>query len=743
MTVSLPEEDARLAMAAFLIDQLDFIFFFYGLAFLLLGATCWAIARRRRNERSWAMLAAFGLIHGAGEWLDLSALILGDSPVFSSIRLSVMTASFVFLAEFGRIQMSDRRWTPGRWIYPLILGLVVLIAYAAGLTEAGIAARYALGLVGALASSLALLGRARSLSGPGRSYARSAAIAFALYGIAAGFIVPAAPFWPASIVNDAAFAGLTGVPIQLIRGLLACWIALAVWAIWGEQLASEVSSGSFSAYLREQFLWTAGLMSLILMLGWALTERLGEIYRHNVETEASGDIDLVASRVSKELDTADALTETLAGSPSTKDALAQGGDAALARAKAVLDLHVGAGRAEGGYLLDAEGGAVAASGALAQRRAADLLGSVRERSGSPERRAGFVFDAATRATVYHTSRDVTDAENRVVGAAALIVSVEAFAKDLEGLNRPYYFVDPHGVVVLSNLPDADHRTLWPLDTAAVSELAGRFDGVDVRPIARAEIRDAAWMQIDGAREYVRRRFIAGTDWSLIILKPTRQIFATRFVGIVITLLVTIVALMYLLGKERWMHEDAQRKAQSKLQDLARDLNIKATTDPLTGLYNRLRLNDILPHEMARSDRVGSPLSVVMYDIDQFKGVNDRFGHAVGDKVLATLSGTVSASLRATDNLVRWGGEEFLLILPDTDPESARHVAEKLRAAVAAQPFDEVGQVTSSFGVAGYAAGEPMADLIARADKALYRAKANGRNQVAVAPPPLSRRTAQA
>lgn len=647
-------------MAAFLNDQLDFIFFFYGLAFLLLGATCWAIARRRTDERHWPLLAAFGLVHGLAEWLDLSALILGDSPTFSAVRIGVMAASFVFLAEFGRLQMAGRSWVLGRWAYLPVLGLIALVGHFGGLTEAGIVSRYTLGFSGSLAASCALAIRANHLSGSGRVSARAAAVGLALYAVATGAIVPAAPFWPANVVNSTAFTALTGVPIQLIRGILACWIAFAVWAIWGQQLASEVSSGSFSAYLRKQFFWTVSMMFAILIAGWALTEWLGEIYRHNVEIEAGGDIDLLASRFAGELTTADALITTLAASPSTREALEQGDESALARAQAVLELHVAAGGLDGGLILDANGTPVAASGALAQRPAADLLGAAQPGGA---RRSGFVFDAVTQATIYHTGRTVTDADARAIGAAALMVSVEAFGKDLEGLNRPYYFVDPHGVVAMSNVPDSQHRTLWPLDPTVQVRLTGRFGALDARPIARGEIQDAIWTEIAGSREYVRRRFIANTEWSLIILKPTREIFATRFVGIVITLLVTVVGLMYLLGKERWMHEDAQRKAQSKLRDIAHDLNIKATTDTLTGLHNRLMLSDILPHEMARADRTGHALSVVMYDIDHFKAINDNFGHAAGDQVLAELSRTVAGSLRATDHLVRWGARNSCWFCP--------------------------------------------------------------------------------
>ncbi len=567
-----------MALAAFLNAQLDFIFFFYGLAFLLLGATSWAISRRRPDELPWTMLAAFGLIHGVGEWLDLAALILGDTPTYAAIRIGVMTASFVFLAEFGRLQLGAL--VPGRWIYLPVIGLVVVTGYQAGLTEAGVASRYTLGLFGSLAASWALVRLEGHLSGTGRFHARAAALAFTLYGLATGVIVPEAPFWPASVVNYQAFADLTGTPIQLIRGLLACWIALSVWALWGQQLASEVSSESFAAYLRRQFLWASGIMFAILLLGWLLTERLGDIYRQNVEIEAAIDINLLASRLAGEIDVAGALVKVLAASPIIREALEQAEGQLLAQANEILSVHVAAGRAQAGYLLNEGGATVASAGPLAHRPARELVGEVHDdRSGEPP--AGFLFDAATNMIVHFTRQPVIGGEGRAVGTVALVVSIEEFAADLAGLNRPYFFVDPHGFVMMSNAPAAVHRTLWPLNPATLAERAS-LAALDLKPIGSAEMEDAAWVNLEGSRDYVRRRFIAGTDWSLIILKPTRQIFATRFVGIVITLLTAIVALMYLMGKERWMHEAAQRETQSKLQGLAHDMSMKAVTDPRRG-----------------------------------------------------------------------------------------------------------------------------------------------------------------
>jgi diguanylate cyclase (GGDEF)-like protein len=233
---------------------------------------------------------------------------------------------------------------------------------------------------------------------------------------------------------------------------------------------------------------------------------------------------------------------------------------------------------------------------------------------------------------------------------------------------------------------------------------------------------------------VRRRFAEHSQWSLVILKPTREIFATRFLGIVITLLATIMALIYLLGRGRWVHDDVLTDNRIRLQELTLDLNLKASTDPLTGLHNRLKLDQSLVIEMARAERYGTPLSLMFYDIDHFKRVNDTHGHLVGDKVLIQLSRFVPNLIRKSDMLARWGGEEFVILAPGSGGPMAFQAAEKLRDAVGHVVFDEVGSVTCSFGVAQWIPGETMAQFIARADSALYRAKANGRNQVVLAPP---------
>jgi diguanylate cyclase (GGDEF)-like protein len=163
----------------------------------------------------------------------------------------------------------------------------------------------------------------------------------------------------------------------------------------------------------------------------------------------------------------------------------------------------------------------------------------------------------------------------------------------------------------------------------------------------------------------------------------------------------------------------------------------ATTDGLTGLYNRRTLNERLSDAIARAERTGNPLSLVLADVDHFKSVNDTYGHQVGDDVLVGVARTFLRCARVTDVVARYGGEEFCLVLESTDSAGAAHLAERIRRSIAAMRFDtDLGplEVTSSFGVSALADHAETAEgLLKAADESLYRAKEKGRNRVVIAP----------
>lgn len=164
--------------------------------------------------------------------------------------------------------------------------------------------------------------------------------------------------------------------------------------------------------------------------------------------------------------------------------------------------------------------------------------------------------------------------------------------------------------------------------------------------------------------------------------------------------------------------------------LEEQLRLAATIDKLTGIYNRQTLDDLLSREIARSRRYKTPLSLVMADIDHFKQVNDTYGHQVGDKVLRAVAETFRENIRLSDISGRWGGEEFLIITPQTTKTSAASMAEKLRKAIERRSFYHDEPVTVSLGVTEMKEGDTLESLIRRADEALYQAKNLGRNRVA-------------
>jgi len=165
---------------------------------------------------------------------------------------------------------------------------------------------------------------------------------------------------------------------------------------------------------------------------------------------------------------------------------------------------------------------------------------------------------------------------------------------------------------------------------------------------------------------------------------------------------------------------------------ARDLANQAHTDPLTGALNRQGLREVLMRRLHAADHSGEEMAVVFMDLDHFKRINDQYGHDTGDEVLKRFATVIRSEVRSSDKLVRWGGEEFLLLCPETDVVHAVTMLEKLRAAVAGQAWPHALPVTSSFGVTSLKPDEDIGAAIKRADGALYLAKANGRNRVEIA-----------
>lgn len=165
--------------------------------------------------------------------------------------------------------------------------------------------------------------------------------------------------------------------------------------------------------------------------------------------------------------------------------------------------------------------------------------------------------------------------------------------------------------------------------------------------------------------------------------------------------------------------------------LENEIKYLASTDILTELPNRNEFQKKIKLEIYNTNRYNNSFSVIMYDIDYFKHINDSFGHPEGDIVLKSMSKLVKSFLRQTDLVARWGGEEFMIIMPQTNATSAKLAAEKLRFAIEEHNFNDNYKITASFGVTEYKIDDTLSTLLKRVDDALYVSKSEGRNRVTV------------
>lgn len=216
--------------------------------------------------------------------------------------------------------------------------------------------------------------------------------------------------------------------------------------------------------------------------------------------------------------------------------------------------------------------------------------------------------------------------------------------------------------------------------------------------------------------YVYKSSLNESPWTMLLFVP---IYLILFQALLNTLPEVIICVLFIQMYREIMN---RIKAEERLKNAT-------LTDPLTGLKNRRYLDAIIEKEMERSDRYHLPLSFITLDLDHFKRINDTWGHPVGDEVLKQTASIIQSMIRKADILVRLGGEEFIILLPQIDLTGANEVAEKIRKALENNAHSIVGKYTASFGVVERKPGESYKSLYKRVDDALYLAKSQGRNCV--------------
>lgn len=212
---------------------------------------------------------------------------------------------------------------------------------------------------------------------------------------------------------------------------------------------------------------------------------------------------------------------------------------------------------------------------------------------------------------------------------------------------------------------------------------------------------------------------------LFFLYPTRKLEGLQSYVFFRSVAYQAIMLMYCNINNCWT-ERVKRKAFIANRELL-DLSSK---DSLTGIYNRKKFDDALDQWISFSQRYNHPLALILFDIDDFKQVNDKHGHIVGDRVLQEISDNVKQSIREADIFARWGGDEFAILLPNTDLKQAEKLAERIKSNIAKHnPLTDPKKITCSFGVAEYAPNDTKQSLLRKTDDLLLKAKTGGKDKV--------------
>jgi len=320
----------------------------------------------------------------------------------------------------------------------------------------------------------------------------------------------------------------------------------------------------------------------------------------------------------------------------------------------------------------------------------------------------------TSLTIFINHR-VYDYVGKYIGAIGVGLAVDTVQALMEYYKNRYdrqvYFIDTQGIVTLRGISYNEEENIHHMD--GLSRFAAKILTSPSSSIVYEK---------HGKKYYLNSRFVPEFDWYLIVaqqedeaeLRIQNSLTINLAVSLVISLVIIILVNLIIAGYQK-------------------QLESMATTDKLTGIANRQVFDVLFRQVHSQSKRRKTPLSAIMFDIDYFKEINDTYGHPTGDVVLKTLAQTITQSIRESDLFFRWGGEEFLIILPDSDIDRACSVAEKIRKTVEELVITFSGKavsVTISMGVATMSDGETSNNLIARSDEALYTAKKKGRNRVA-------------
>ena len=736
---------------AFIQSQTDYITFLYGLIFIILGGIALIQKFIGHSRIKWICLAIFGVLHGLHEWIDIPEAAFPQLTAIDAVADLVGLASFVALIEFARVNWQAREFEhAGEAAAAPHASLLRRHWPAAALLLCGVAlsvlemsstlhsVTHIAALTGGVWAAVTLGIESRHAAD--RAQRRWLLLAAAALG---AFSLGESVF--SMLIRSQMFSLVTttsvGMQIALLDATHTLFAALTTLAVWRyiqrsrgvENAASEADTSNL-----HYSLWLSSSLILVLAIGWFATDQLGHSAESSVRDRSRGATEILASHLRDEMARTDLMAALLAKSPYVLAGLEQRDPASLAAAEAAMRQHTAVLESSIAFLMAPNGNVLAATGDARQsQRRGESFGFLPYFQDSSA--YGLVGkDLAVEPDLvqrgYYVSHPVTNAAGEAVGVAVVKKVLAQTDKEFKRF-RDWFLVNPSGVIFLSSRPEFLLQPLWPLAESSRQQLVrsrelgpGPFTGalLERLPADRATV---SWENRPALANLVPVR---ADGWSAVIIENLDTVAVQRLYGILATAAVALFTLCFFVVVQReTAYEFRLAVDQQRLQALNAELERQATTDNLTGLYNRLKFNILLVAEIDRANRYGSSFTLVMMDVDHFKQVNDNYGHQAGDNVLIDLARLARDTMRSSDALARWGGEEFIAILPMTDVNGAMNFTERVRRALAGFAFEPVPKVTCSFGITEFMPGDTPESMTQRADTALYLAKERGRNRTEV------------
>ena len=725
--------------------QADYITFLYGLAYVMLG--CVAFLQRFLGESRirWHWMAVFGFMHGLHEWFDLATF------VFPGSRIGVVSTELLALASFAALLAFAKDQTEGnrapleskslpylspelRW--PILLfgvGLVLILIGPVSVAEV-YSRGFAL-LAGFWAASVLFIIRSRLLDHVQRRWLVIAGVATLAFGLGEGFFE--------YLLHEQGGSTQWAVLFRAVQGVLALSVMGAVWGFihraQGLQSGGDDNVTDGSGRLAGQYtVWLAVSLLVVVVMGGYVTLQLGRNAQQAVERHSDGDTEILATHLRDQMARTEMLAALIARSNSLRRALENWTEDSRSEAEVTLHKYGSVLEQSTAFLMKPNGLVLASSAPVGEGKAVGesfgFLPFFQDSAayGLVGKDLSVEPDGAQRG--YYVSQPVMGNEGRPVGISVIKKVLTKPIQQFDG-NSAWFLVNPAGVVFIASRPELTLRPLWPLQEVTRQQLQrtgemgrGTFEGglLTERPEHHSVV------QWNGRPVLVNVAPIRSDGWSAILIEDLSNVAQQRFYGILVTIAVALFTLTFFMVLHRESAYEAKlAEDQKRLQSLNEELEKQASTDGLTGLFNRQKFNTLLNGEIDRARRYGSVFALVIFDVDHFKRINDTWGHQVGDSVLCNLTRLANDTARSSDALARWGGEEFMVILPMTARDGALSFAERLRAALAQFNFDPVPKVSCSFGITEYSPGDQLQDIVQRADMALYQAKENGRDRAEV------------